>query len=166
MSDYDAAILELAALGGDTPTIRTADGRSLRRVCDGRKYDGGMMFIRCLLKYREDLSLSHLDDEAVMARYVVNDRPVFIPPEDCVCDGRGWLPVDEDTAVVVCLEWLLTQYADVRLYDFTKVSPGNEPVRVYRYSLPATEQIGKGNILAAAVFAAARKVTGGVDHGS
>ena len=59
----------------------------------------------------------------------------------------------------MCLEWLLTQYADVRLYDFTKVSPGNEPVRVYRYSLPATEQIGKGNILAAAVFAAARKVS-------
>ena len=75
MGDYDATILELALLGGDNPTIRTGDGRTLRRECSCECHKGVLRF--------------HSVVEGICK----------------VCQGRGWLPVGEDTAVVVIIEY-------------------------------------------------------------
>lgn len=74
-----ATVLELASMvdAEGKPLIRTTDGRTLRQECDWGFCAEGV--------------------------FVYQGREVGECPK---CQGRGWLPVGEDEAVVVCLEWL------------------------------------------------------------
>ena len=128
MSDHSAAILELAALGGDTPLIRTTDGRSLRRVCKYCEGAGERLYL-----LSGDTTLRECRD----------------------CDGRGWLPVDQDTAVVVCLEWLRVEIEDIVYLRDT----GNWRIRLFAYPSVHKED------LSAAVFEAAKRVAEEVSDG-
>ena len=133
MSDHSAAILELAALGGDTPTIRTADGRTLREGC----HMGG--------KIAWDKSAVEIVTQCSSLG------------TECVCQGRGWLPVSEAEAVVVCLKWLPTRYRYMTLY-----APGiltncwTVQVNTHLMRHPSSYN---GETLDAAVFAALEAVS-------
>jgi len=101
------------------PTIRTADGRTLRRKCPNKAKDA-RIYSKTAESFCEVLG------------------------DNCLCDGRGWLPVSEDTAVVVCLEWL-----QMVLWP---------PMKGKDWAVQLSREFVEGETLPAAVFAAARKV--------
>ena len=134
---HEAEILELAALGGDNPTIRTADGRMLRRECPCHQYEYGT------------------DEWWSVACETCTDTD----GDECQCDGRFWLPVSEDTAFVVCLEWMLSRDGGNEHRRSIRIDQWKRFIGVSMY-LPNTGMEGPlHQTLPAAVFAAVRKVS-------
>ena len=134
---------------GKVPRIRVSDGkggwRTLRREC-------------AFCKGNPHRTLDGVDyvDEGVIRDNV----PVTCGP----CDGRGWVPVDEDTAVVVCLEWLFGPTVAPHGMLYSQELYINPDSRLGHYQFRCHDdrpgwQIGYGDTLPAAVFAAAREVS-------
>lgn len=126
--------MELAKRGGDNPTIVTADGRTLRLVCPGYKH--GPDYCVQEFGYTIEAGGSYFEDITIAS-----------------CQGRGWVPVSSDTAVVVKLEWLIQQ---------TWGTTSLRKVRIESVVLDTIRITLEGKPLPAAVFAAAKRVAGEV----
>jgi hypothetical protein len=107
MSEAQERIKRLAALidAEGKPLIRTSDGRDLRQphillkeplvVCRGYT----QIFASNLLPVGAT--------EVAFLRYMEGDYVWIEEGKECgVCHGTGWLPVDEPTAVLVCMEYI------------------------------------------------------------
>jgi len=128
MEDYKEQITRLAALGGDNPTIRTADGRTLRGKCWA-----------CLGRGWFSDPLGHMDDWRCDS-----------------CQGRSWVPVDRDEALAVCIERIGAIVDELVIVAPDEVT--NSWSVENAYDLNCADTLGSGDTVYAAVFAAAKQV--------
>lgn len=125
---------------GKVPRIRTSDGRTLRKHCPNKR--------RVIAVVVEDR----------VSNEVTDNCEVLL--ENCICQGRSWVPVSKAEAVVVCLEWL--RQVTKTHPRITEVMMGLLPNGAYlteedRGSILA-EVLNDDDPIPAAVLAAAKRV--------
>ena len=113
MADNNATIIELGEKvdAEGLPLIRTADGRTLRRECG--------------------CPSTHQSKCTACYQHWHNTKEPHSDTCTC-CQGRGWLPVSEDTAVVVIMEWAAVNNAEILEEMFSAIEAGRHvPAAVF-----------------------------------